>query len=112
MRIHAITFDCKNPQSLAAWWSQALGIAIGDDYGNIVLLPPTADTPLLLFQKATEVPIQRNRVHADFSTPDLDEETERLVLLGASVVEKFNLPQIRYTTLTDPDGNKFDLIQG
>lgn len=109
MKLHAITFDCANPQALAAWWSKALGIAIGNDYGEIVSLAETPGTPMLLFQKIADVPTQRNRVHPDFSTPDLDGETERLVAIGATVVEKFNLPQVRYTTLTDLDGNKFDL---
>ncbi|EMF61993.1 Hypothetical protein EPM1_0952 [Stenotrophomonas maltophilia EPM1] len=50
-------------------------------------------------------------MHFDLKTADLDGETQRLVALGASVVQKFEMPQIRYTTLTDLDGNKFDLIQ-
>ncbi|MCZ7447227.1 VOC family protein [Agrobacterium rhizogenes] len=57
------------------------------------------------------MPTQRNRVHVDLKTSDLDGETERLVQLGATALQKFELPQIRYTTLTDPDGNKFDLVQ-
>ncbi|WP_454677177.1 VOC family protein [Achromobacter marplatensis] len=110
MKIHAITLDTANPQKLGAWWSQALGIAVANDYGMIVQLAASPDVPPLQFQKIEDVPTQRNRVHVDLKTPDLDGETERLVALGAMVVQKFELPQIRYTTLTDPDGNKFDLI--
>lgn len=110
MKIHAITIDTANPQKLAAWWSQALGIAVANDYGMNVQLATSPDVPPFQFQKIEDVPTQRNRVHVDLKTPDLDGETERLVALGATVVQKFELPQIRYTTLTDPDGNKFDLI--
>lgn len=109
MKLHAITFDTNNPQTLAAWWSKALGIAVGNDYGEVVALAEAPGFPMVLFQKTKEVPTGRNRVHPDFSTPDLDGDTERLVGLGATVVEKFNLPQVRYNTLTDPEGNKFDL---
>lgn len=110
MKIHAITIDTANPQKLAAWWSDALGIAIANDYGMMVQLAASPTVPPFQFQKIEDVPTQRNRVHVDLKTPDLDGETARLVALGATVVQKFELPQIRYTTLTDPDGNKFDLI--
>ncbi|MEZ2311895.1 VOC family protein [Paraburkholderia sp. RCC_158] len=62
------------------------------------------------FQKTVGLPTQRNSVHLDLKTPDLDSDTERPVALGAIVVEQFELPQIRYTTLTDPDDNKFHLV--
>ncbi|MCO7261933.1 VOC family protein [Dickeya zeae] len=110
MKIHAITIDTANPQKLAAWWSQALGIAVANDYGQIVQLVASADGPPFQFQKVEDVPTQRNRVHVDLKTVDLDGETDRLVALGATVIQKIELPQIRYTTLTDPDGNKFDLV--
>ncbi|SCX33967.1 hypothetical protein [Agrobacterium rosae] len=38
-------------------------------------------------------------------------ETDRLVAFGAKIVEKFELPQVRYTTMTDTVGNRFDLVQ-
>ncbi|OCJ70551.1 hypothetical protein A6U96_05575 [Agrobacterium tumefaciens] len=111
MKIHAVTIDTANPQKLAAWWSQALRIEVGNDYGQIVQLAASSAVPPFQFQKVEDVPTRRNRVHVDLRTSDLDGETERLVGLGATVVQKFDLPQIRYTTLTDPDGNKFDLVQ-
>lgn len=110
MKVHAITIDTADPQKLAAWWSEALGIAIGADYGMIVQLAASPAVPPLQFQKIDDVPTQRNRVHVDLKTSDLDGETARLVGLGATAVQKFESPQIRYTTLTDPDGNKFDLV--
>lgn len=64
-----------------------------------------------LVQKIADLPTQRNRVHADFSTGNLDGETDRLVALGAKVVEKIELPQVRYTKMTDPVDNRFDLVQ-
>ena len=110
MKIHAITIDTANPQKLAAWWSEALGISIGNDYGQIVQLAASPDVPPFQFQKIEDVPTQRNRVHFDLKTSDLDKETDRLVSLGATVLQKFELPGFRYTSLADPDGNKFDLI--
>lgn len=111
MKIHAVTIDTSNPKKLAGWWSEVLGIPIGNDYGQIVQLAASPAVPPFQFQKAEDLPSQRNRVHVDLKTPDLDGETDRLVALGAAVVQKFELPQIRYTTLSDPDGNTFDLVQ-
>jgi hypothetical protein len=39
----------------------------------------------------------------------LDAETERLVGLGATVVAKVAENGIRFATLVDPEGNKFDV---
>ncbi|RRN74612.1 VOC family protein [Agrobacterium deltaense] len=111
MKIHAVTIDTANPQKLATWWSQALGIEVGNDYGQIVQLAASSAVPQFQFQKVEDVSTQLNRVHVDLRTSDLDRETDRLVGLGATVIQKFELPQIRYTTLADPDGNKFDLVQ-
>lgn len=111
MKTHALTIDTENPQALAAWWSKVLGVAIGFDHGVLVTLATPRDWIPLQFFKAEGLTKHRSRVHPDFKTPDLDRETERLVALGASVVQKHVFPQFRYTTLTDPDGNYFDLIQ-
>lgn len=111
MNIHAVTIDTTNPQKLAAWWSDVLGLAVANDYGLIVQLASSSSLPLFQFQKVDGISPGRNRVHVDLKTSDLDSETKRLVSMGATVVQVFELPQIRYTTLTDPDGNNFDLVQ-
>lgn len=87
------------------------GVAIGIDHGMLVTLAMPPNSLPLQFFKINEVTRQRSRAHLDFKTPDLDKETERLVALGASVEEKYVFPEFRYTTLTDPEGNNFDLIQ-
>lgn len=111
MKTHALTIDTTTPQALAAWWAEALGVPIGTDHGVLVTLVTPPDLLPLQFFKTEQASTQRNRVHPDFRTPDLDKETERLVSLGATVVQKFEFPHFRFTTLTDPDGNNFDLVQ-
>ena len=81
------------------------------DHGDDVMLLPTGSTPLILFQKIADLPTQRSRVHADFSSWDLEGETERLVALGAKVVGRFELSPVCYTAMTDPVGHRFDLVQ-
>ena len=111
MKTRGLTIDTTDPQALAAWWAEVLGVSIGTDHGVLVTLDTPPDLPPLQFFKTENTTTGRNRVHPDFNTPNLDKETERLVELGASVVQKHVLPQFRYTTLTDPHGNNFDLIQ-
>ncbi|HGK4757558.1 VOC family protein [Enterobacter cloacae] len=111
MKIHAITIDTADPQKLAAWWAEALRIPVENDYGDIVQLASSPAFPPLQFQYVKDVSEQLNRLHMDIRTSNLEEETCRLSRLGAVVVETFELPQIRYCSLQDPDGNKFDLIQ-
>ncbi|WP_353474193.1 VOC family protein [Salipiger sp. H15] len=111
MKLHAITIDTSDPQRLAAWWSEALRIPMGMDYGMIVQLGTSASIPPIQFQKIEDVPEQRNRVHFDLKASDLDRETARLVSLGATVLKEIALPEIRFTSFADPDGNFFDVVQ-
>lgn len=110
IKIHAVTIDTANPRELAVWWTKALGLAIGNDYGQIVQLTPSPDLPLIQFQKIEDAPTQRNRVHLDLRTPDLDHESQHLISIGATLVKRYELQQIRYATFLDPDGNTFDII--
>ena len=34
-----VTIDCAEPQQLAAFWSEALGVSIQGDYGDFVFVP-------------------------------------------------------------------------
>lgn len=111
MQIHAITIDTLNPQMLATWWSDVLGIPIANDYGLIVQLSASSKFPLIQFQKIEKAAIAGNHVHFDLSTTNLNKETEQLVKMGAKIFKKFELPKIRYTTFHDPDGNNFDVIE-
>jgi len=36
--IGMVTIDCAEPQQLAAFWSEALGVSIQGDYGDFVFL--------------------------------------------------------------------------
>ncbi|EPF1293935.1 VOC family protein [Klebsiella michiganensis] len=110
MQIHAITINTVNPQKLAAWWSEVIGIPVANDYGIIVQLASSPGFPPIQFQRIDKIPTIDNNVFLGLATSNFESETERLVQIGATIFKKFELPQIRYTTFTDPDGNKFDLV--
>ncbi|GCD98017.1 VOC family protein [Embleya hyalina] len=102
---HMITIDCADAGRLAAWWADALGVEIAQDFGEFVMV---AAEPLVLgFQKVPEPRVGKNRLHIDFSAPDRVAAVDRLVGLGATVVGDRSAPGLTWTTMRDPDGNEF-----
>jgi len=65
----------------------------------------------ILFQAVPEPKTVKNRVHLDLLVgPEAnDAELERLVALGATVVGVHDGDEGRWTLLTDPEGNEFDV---
>ncbi|MEO7196528.1 MAG: VOC family protein [Pseudonocardiaceae bacterium] len=104
LSIGMVTIDCSDPQSLAEFWTAALGVAVAGDYGGFVLL---AGAPALGLQKVPEPQTGKNRVHLDLYTEDRAAEVTRLTGLGASVLAECNAPGLRWTVLADPEGNEF-----
>ena len=81
-------------------------LAIGD-FARMTLLSVRT---LRRCQNLDDLSAGLNRFHIDFAAGgNLDAETERLVGLGATVVAKVAENGIRFTTLADPEGNKFDV---
>lgn len=65
----------------------------------------------ILFQTVPELKTVKNRVHLDLLVgPEAhDAEVERLVALGATVVNVHDGEEGRWTLLQDPEGNEFDV---
>ncbi|MFK0251088.1 VOC family protein [Amycolatopsis azurea] len=104
-----ITIDCADPRGLAAFWTQALGVEVDQDYeGEFLILHPKAGTgPVFAFQRVPESRVAKNRVHMDFVTEDRQKEVERLLALGAKRLDEHEMPGIAWTVLADPVGNEF-----
>ena len=52
----------------------------------------------------------KNRVHVDFITGGPPGEVERLLALGATHVRDVDEAGYQWATLTDPEGNEFDVV--
>ncbi|GAA2085172.1 VOC family protein [Streptomyces albiaxialis] len=105
LQAQMITIDCARPRALAEWWATALGVEVGEDFGEFVMV---AAEPLVLgFQRVPEEKRVKNRVHVDFAAADRTEEVDRLVGLGATVVGEYSVWGPTWTTLRDPEGNEF-----
>jgi predicted enzyme related to lactoylglutathione lyase len=112
--ISALTMDCSDAAKLAAFWSAVLGRPVDEgatkDFAAIGLTDPPAGQPTWMFITVPEGKTSKNRFHPDLATGNLEAEVKRLVALGATEHGTFDESGARWTTLTDPEGNEFDLV--
>ena len=122
-RTFQVTFDAHDPNSLAAFWSEALGyvlqpppdgydtweafaIATGfpeENWGDIsAVVDPDGAGPRVLFQRVPEGKTAKNRVHLDVNVvaPETPED-ERRTIVDA---EAERLATLGATRLTDFNG--------
>ena len=107
-----ITIDCTNPQLLAEFWSQATGYEIKESHPFMARVGRADDRrPHLLFIRVPESKQGKNRVHVDFGVDDLEVEAARLEALGAMRRDSHHEYGVRWTVMTDPEGNEFCIGQ-
>jgi predicted enzyme related to lactoylglutathione lyase len=113
--VFGISFDTHDAARVARFWAAALGrtLADGADAHDAVVVPSDLISagPRLAFHQVPEGKTVKNRVHLDLITTDIDGESERLISLGATVVNTI-VGQARWITFADPEGNEFDVIAG
>ncbi|MFJ7911641.1 VOC family protein [Kitasatospora sp. NPDC096204] len=105
-----MTIDCADPYALAGFWVEALEGTLGadDNPGDEMAVVESAGASLL-FIRVPEGKSVKNRIHLDLQPQDRgrDEEVERLVALGATVLEDHRRPDGKgWVTLSDPEGNE------
>jgi predicted enzyme related to lactoylglutathione lyase len=106
--VRHVTFDCAEPRRLAAFWRQATGGDIGEDWDEFVTLrTPGLGVEHLAFGRVGEAKAGKNRVHLDFAADDRAAEVTRLQRLGAAVLAEHEVPGLAWTVLADPERNEF-----
>ncbi|MER8104445.1 VOC family protein [Kitasatospora sp. NPDC094016] len=108
--VRHVTIDCADPHGLAQFWAQALDGTLGEDDnpGDEEAVVESAGASLL-FIRVPDGKSVKNRVHLDLQPQDRsrDEEVERLVALGATVLGDHRTPDGKgWVTLGDPEGNE------
>jgi predicted enzyme related to lactoylglutathione lyase len=115
LNIHNITFDCHDAGLLASFWAAALSFSLEVRDRSYFVFPdgwkPGDPGPRLLFQKLSEPKETKNRVHLDLRAPDMQQEVERLVSLGARPVRRVAEEAVVWTVMADPEGNEFCVAQ-
>jgi predicted enzyme related to lactoylglutathione lyase len=112
--VRTITVDCSDALELARFWAAVLGWNVFTDGDPEVLVarsyPPSGPEATLLFIPVPEPRTVKNRLHLDLQPDDRsrDEEVQRLLGLGATVVEDHrNDDGTGWVWMADPEGNDF-----
>ena len=101
-----LTFDCADALRVARFWAAALGSDVDEDSTSerAYVEAPAWGGPNIWFRGTRGPKTAPNRLHLDLRPlTTMDEEAERLVALGATVVERFD----DITVMRDPEGNEF-----
>ncbi|MDQ1465143.1 MAG: hypothetical protein QOC73_2084 [Actinomycetota bacterium] len=113
--VFGLSVDCGDAAVVATFWSAVLGRPVNQgstEQDAAIDATDPAKGPRLAFHKVPEGKTVKNRLHLDLITGDHDAERERLLGLGATVVNDVVADSARWTTLADVEGNEFDLIAG
>lgn len=105
-----IAVDCVDAARLAAFWSALLDrpTAEGASAGMAVI-PPGEGFPAMMFLSVPEPRTAKNRMHLDLVSSDHRAEAARAVALGAAHHGDFDEAGFQWSTLSDPEGNVFDI---
>ena len=107
-----VVIDSLRADDIAGFWSGLLERPVNEGANQFfAMIPASADGtfPALMFLAVPEPRHGKNRVHLDLVADDLAAEVERAVSLGATKVADFTEYGATWTTLTDPEGNIFDI---
>src|SRR6188472_3986230 len=107
-----VVIDSLRADDIAGFWSALLERPVNDGANQFfAMVPASADGrfPALMFLAVPEPRQGKNRVHLDLVATDIQAEVERAIALGATKVADFDEYGTRWTTMTDPEGNVFDV---
>jgi predicted enzyme related to lactoylglutathione lyase len=109
LRLSHITFACEEPQRVAEFWTELLDGYSAEQSGAAYF--GRGDGPELFFAKRQKSPTIEAPIHLDVNVPDFEEERERLLGLGAKLVEtkshRIGELSETWTVMRDPEGNGF-----
>jgi catechol 2,3-dioxygenase-like lactoylglutathione lyase family enzyme len=118
MKLTAITLDCADPESLAAFYREATGLEPHPESNGDFAGLTREDGLFIGFQRvgdyqAPHWPGQTipQQIHLDFEVDDLDEAEALLLGLGATKPEH-QPGGDRWRVFTDPAGHPFCLTSG
>ncbi len=82
--LRTVVVDCLDPEPLAEFWSEMLGVGVAfrdDDWVSLRAAGP--GHPRVAFQRVPEAKAGKNRLHLDVWVPDLAAATVAAEALGA-----------------------------
>ncbi|MEU7697492.1 VOC family protein [Streptomyces sp. NPDC039028] len=107
VQINALIVDARDPERLAAFWSELLGRPVVGRMGPYVWLQRENGLGLG-FQRTNESQQGKNRMHFDVTSPDPAAEQKRVEALGGRRLEEYDAGG--FLVMADPEGNEFCII--
>jgi predicted enzyme related to lactoylglutathione lyase len=109
LQLGHITFAADDPERLAGFWAEFLDGYSAEEAGES--WRADGDGPALFFNRLAKSPTIELPIHLDVNVPDREAELERLLSIGARLVETKShmigeLSEI-WTVMRDPEGNGF-----
>jgi hypothetical protein len=107
----SLVIDCTNWDRMVEFWTAALQYIPRDpsDEEGVVLKDPAGRSPNLSLYRTNEKPLTDYRLHLDLYSTDFEREVDRLLRIGARLQRRSDGGE-DFVTLSDPDGNLFDVI--
>ncbi|MFJ4854678.1 VOC family protein [Streptomyces sp. NPDC088730] len=113
--VQNVAIDCSDAYELACFWSEVTGSPLHpqDGPGDREIQVMLPEGPLLHFNQVPEPKTAKNRIHLCLRpTTSREEETERLLALGATLVTDRREPGgAGWAVLADPEGNEFCVLR-
>jgi predicted enzyme related to lactoylglutathione lyase len=110
-----VVIDCSDLDRSARFWSGVLGYTAGPaGTGTYRGLQPESGAGIeVLLQRVPDIKREKNRLHLDLRTPDLEAEVSRVLELGATLLTSQPVAEHGWYwhILADPDGNEFCVLQ-
>ena len=111
LRLNHITFAADDPERLAGFWAELLDGYSAEPAGES--WRASGEGPSLFFNRMQKSPTIELPIHLDINVPDFEAERERLLGLGAKLVEtkshRIGELSETWTVMRDPEGNGFCL---
>ena len=118
VRAVGMTLDTNDPVRIADFWQAAIGFTkrVGDGNPYITLSESPVGRPInhLTIQRVPEPKTAKHRLHLDLFVRDLEAAIDRLVGLGATLMDPPSSEPghmgMRNAVLLDPDGGEFCIV--
>ena len=112
LRLGGITFACEDTRAVAEFWAAVLGYEVLSSDADCFA---RGEGPELFFKRMRKSPTIELPIHLDVNVPDREAEVNRIIGLGAKLVETktSEAGDLRetFTVLRDTEGNGF-CVQG
>jgi hypothetical protein len=110
LTVRHVTVDCENALAVATFWSAALDLPLDGGDAESASIGTGTDSGWLFF-RVPEHKTAKNRMHVDLQSEDRQADVDRLLALGATLVDDHDEWNTRWSVLQDPEGNEFCVVQ-